>query len=656
MGKPENLNEQTKKIVPPQGIAEEVLRVATLSPNLVVFATDAQGILTYTDGLGLACFDAKPGDGVGQYIADFFGYTPPAHASVLKVLEGKSLYAVTPFRGRYFERRLVPTYGSGGNITGLVGVSGDVTEIQQTEEERDTQKELIQDLFASISDGVFIIDHEYTILQMNPAMEKMYAEYMPLLGKKCYVTAHCDNICPNCPTEKMFELKKQVTLEHYKQSDTDKPGMWLAHTAHPLFERKTGNISGAIIVIRDITVRKQNELELRKYQTELEELVDHRTHDLQLSEAKLRSILETSSAPISFIDWQGNITYVNQAYRTLFGYSESELYGKPALAFTADTNEVYQDFWDIVQGKIDFKSLTTRFIAKDGRIVWVDINASVVQNDDPKETLVVSIFTDVTARQQILEELQQTKTAAEEASQAKSLFLAMMNHELRTPLNGIIGLSEVLLNMNLPPKQLEYAKLIKASGHSLLILINDILDFSNIESGQFGLKSTEFSLHEMVESVIGTLMPRANEQNLELTVTFSTNVPRLVSGDQGRIRQVLLSLLDNGLKFTKTGSVQVCVSNESIQKNGVTIRFTVIDTGIGIPKERFPHIFQSFFQIDSSTSRIYGGIGIGLSISKKLVELMGGTIGVNSDVGKGTTFWFCIPLKCSPEILETVRH
>ena len=505
-------------------VAEEVLRVANLSPNLIVFATDAKGILTYTGGNGLTCFNAKPGDGVGQNIADFFGYTPSVLASVTKVLEGEPLYETIPFNGRYFERRLLPTYSPDGTITGLIGVSSDVTDHWETEEDRNSQKKLIHNLFLSISDGIFIIDTEYTILQTNPVMERMYAEYMPLVGKKCYETAQLDCICPDCPTTKMFEIKEQVSMEHYKQPDDNKPGMWLAHTAHPLFDDETGYMTGAIVVLRDITKRKQNDFELQQYRTELEARVEYRTH-----------------------------------------------------------------------------------------------------------------------------ELQQAKTIVEKANKVKSQFLSVMSHELRTPLNGVIGLSDVLLKMNLKPEQLEYVKLIKTSGHSLLILIDDILDFSNIQTEKFNLKNTEFNLHETVKSAVGILEVRANEQNLGLIVTFDTNVPQWVCGDQGRLRQVLLNLIDNGLKFTQTGGVQICVSHEESRNNSTVIRFEVVDSGIGIPEDLHDLLFQSFSQLDSSVSRKHGGIGLGLASSKKMIELMGGTIGVNSAEGEGTTVWFSIPFECPPD-------
>ena len=761
----------------PPGIADDLMRAVLLSPNVIVFATDTEGTLTYADGAGLAHLGAKPGEGVGQHVAEFFCYTSAVRANVMKVLrKGEPFSTTTTVRERYFECYFVPTFGSDGQVAGLIGFSTDVTEFNRHDEVQFVQSELLHNLFdsipeithvldrdlrilmanrssrnifqedlligahcykaitgsdtpcpicpvlrmyqsgnpeqaswydeqrdlyqelncypvrdqagnligavetaynvtekrkaqialeksetllhdtfASISDGIFVLDRDYTILRANPAMEVMYAEHMPLVGKKCYVTSFLDHICPDCPAEKMFECGKPVTTEHYEQPTTAKPGMWLDHTAYPILDKATGAITGAISVIRNVTERKEVELELQKYRTVLEELVNRRTHELTLSEARLRSILETSSAAISFADWQGNFSYINESYKKLFGYSENDLYGRPIIEFSEGTEEEHQGFWNILEGTADYNRLTTRLRAKDGRLIWTDINASVVRGTDPTETQLISVIVDVTERQQIVEELQRAKTAAEDASQAKSQFLATMSHEIRTPLNGVIGLSDLLLTTPLQPKQLEYAKLIKASGNTLLFLINDVLDFSKIEAGKFELDDAEFDLHNLVESVVGIMASKANEQNLELVATFGPTVPRPVRGDTGRLRQILINLVGNGLKFTQVGGVRIHVSTEELRDEGIVIRFEVIDNGIGIPQERLHRLFKPFSQVDASSARMYGGTGLGLAICKTLVELMGGTIGVHSTVGRGSTFWLSLPFGCSPGILECLR-
>ncbi len=240
-------------------------------------------------------------------------------------------------------------------------------------------------------------------------------------------------------------------------------------------------------------------------------------------------------------------------------------------------------------------------------------------------------------------DLQEAKCIAESANKAKSEFLANMSHELRTPLNGVIGMSELLSGTQLSPKQQEFVEACRNSGESLLKLINDILDFSKIEAGKLELENHEFDLEELVMDTISTMVWRTSEKNLELPCYIDPASRLVLKGDSYRLRQILVNLVGNAIKFTNIGEVVVRTQTVARQEDQITVRFTVFDTGIGISKDKLNKLFQSFSQIDASTTRNYGGTGLGLVISESLVQLMGGSIQVKSEVGTGSKFWFEIP-------------
>jgi signal transduction histidine kinase/CheY-like chemotaxis protein/HPt (histidine-containing phosphotransfer) domain-containing protein len=283
-----------------------------------------------------------------------------------------------------------------------------------------------------------------------------------------------------------------------------------------------------------------------------------------------------------------------------------------------------------------------RFVRKSGEIGWALARAASITYQGKRAILGISL--NVTDRKEMEIALQKAKKAAEVATQAKGDFLANMSHEIRTPMNGVIGMAGLLADTPLNPEQRDYVESIKSSADALMTIINDILDFSKVEAGKLELENMDFDIRSAVENMNDVLAVRAREKGLEYVWLLEPNVPTQLVGDPGRLRQVLINLIGNAIKFTPKGIVDLHISLVSETDNEVIIRFDIQDTGIGIPQDKLGAIFRPFTQADTSTTRKYGGTGLGLSISKHLTELMGGQIGAESVEGKGSTFWFTVKM------------
>jgi PAS domain S-box-containing protein len=360
---------------------------------------------------------------------------------------------------------------------------------------------------------------------------------------------------------------------------------------------------------------------------------------LRASEARYRHIVEAAGEGIVDVDRDYVITYANPALAALLGYTLEELIGRsvPSLVTAEDGERLLRNRQQRFQGDTSVQRYELTFRAKDGTARWVQVAGQVFRDAAGEVVSGTGVLTDITARKRAEAEL-------ERASRAKSEFVATMSHEIRTPLNGVIGLSSLLAGTPLSPQQQEYVAAIQASGAALLGLINDILDLSKIEAGRLTLEVQPIDLRQLVGEVVGLFATEARAKGLELSAAVDPAVPAALEGDVGRLRQVLLNLLGNAIKFTAQGEVVLAVSLVEESSAGVLVRVAVRDTGIGIVPEVQARLFEPFVQADGSTTRRYGGTGLGLAIVKRLVEAMGGQIGVESTPGQGSTFWFTVLL------------
>jgi PAS domain S-box-containing protein len=383
---------------------------------------------------------------------------------------------------------------------------------------------------------------------------------------------------------------------------------------------------------------------------EISKEVMERSDDLELTlqklynnESRLQAVLNTVLDGIITINHKGIIRSFNPAAEKIFGYMADEVIGKNISMlmpdpYTSNHDSYLANYLSTGVAKIIGIGREVTALRKDKTTFPMELGISEMQVDG--ERMFVGLIRDITARRESENQLYEVRMKAEHANLAKSQFLATMSHEIRTPLNGILGMAELLSHMDLNEKENRYVNTILASGELLLVLINDVLDFSKIEAGELELESIPVNINMLLSEITQLLCNRAGENNIELAVKCPENIPLAIITDPIRLRQILINLMANAIKFTKEGHVLLNISNVGMKEDKVRLRFEVIDTGIGIEKDKISNLFKEFSQADSSTTRRYGGTGLGLAICKKLVERMGGKIGVESKYGEGSIFWF----------------
>jgi PAS domain S-box-containing protein len=477
------------------------------------------------------------------------------------------------------------------------------------------------DLFENSTDAILTLDLDTRITSCNRATELLTGFTRDeMLTKKLF-----DLLTPESleRATEMLNLKLQGHASTtYEIELVAKHGRRIPLEVCTSLIEKDGKVVGIQGAARDISERKRAEEAVRA------------------SEQRYRSLFQRNMAGVFRTTLDGRFIDCNESFAQILGYSS------PAEVLRLHVQEFYADVGKrqlLISRLKEHKAVTSYELClrrKDGSHAWVLENASLVENGNGASPEIEGTVIDITERKRAEEEWRQAKEAAEAANRAKSEFLANVSHEIRTPLNGVMGMAELALETPLNPEQREYLEAIKSSADSLLRVINDILDFSKIEARELDLDSVEFRLPDTLGEALKPVAVRAQQKGLELCLEISPAVPDILQGDPGRLRQVLINLLGNATKFTKHGEVVLTVEKESEDLPNLCLHFSVRDTGIGIPPEKYQVVFAPFAQADGSTKRKFNGTGLGLTICARLVEMMGGKIWLESEVGKGSTFHF----------------
>ncbi|HSY58057.1 MAG TPA: response regulator [Terriglobales bacterium] len=503
-------------------------------------------------------------------------------------------------------------------------LKAEVAERKQAQRTLEERTAFLNSLVENSPVGIVVINVDDSVQLCNPAFEKIFGfRQADIVGK------------PLIELLAIPELRGEI--------DANKKALMLGRTTHTVTQRRRsdgtsadveafsvpllseGTQTGALLLYLDITERKKAEL-AREDRANF-----------------LNSLIERIPLGVLVLNPDFRVEMCNLAFEKIFLYRREEiLHRHTARLIPASLRDEAQAHRDALEsGKT--LHVTTQRRRSDGSSVDVEVFSAILRETGGM-TRYLMLYQDITERKLADQALHQAKDAAEAASRAKSEFVANVSHEIRTPMNGIIGMTELALDTALTAEQREYLGMVKTSAASLLTLINDILDFSKIEAGKFDLDVRDFSLRAIIEEMMKALEFRAREKSLELVWRVAPEVPDRLTGDAGRMRQVLVNLVGNALKFTEHGKVAVEIETEPASaEDSAILHFRVRDTGIGISAEQQAMVFGAFTQADSSTTRKYGGTGLGLAITTRLVDLMGGKIWLESELGAGSVFHFTVP-------------
>ncbi|MBX9933801.1 MAG: PAS domain S-box protein [Methylobacterium sp.] len=523
----------------------------------------------------------------------------------------------------------------------LVAMARDITDLKRIEREVAESEACYRLLADNSTDMITHMDLAGRRLFVSPGSRDLLG-YAPeeLLGTSPYQMLHPDDVeglrgVLGRLTSGAVERAVNVNRLRHRNGDW----IWVEASLR-LLRSEDGRPVGFVASIRSIEERRRSENALRD------------------SEARYRMLAETTSDVIVKLDLSFSRDYVSPSCRAVFGYDPAELLGADASLLMHPDNvaDVRERAERLLAGALegDYDNVTYRMRHKDGRWIWVENRVGLVRDEATghAQGLVCSIR-DVSERQRQADELRAAKEAAElarthadAASRAKTDFLATMSHEIRTPLNAIIGFTGLIMDKGdeLPPVVRRQVELVQSAGAALLTVVDDILDFSKVEAGAIELEQRPFALGALIDNCLSIMRGTLRAGAVEVRANLDPGLPRGVVGDEARLRQILLNLLNNAGKFTHEGYIALSVRHEASSAKGERLRFSISDTGMGIPIEKQARLFERFSQADSSITRDFGGTGLGLAICKRLVELMDGEIGVFSEEKRGSTFWFTLTL------------
>ena len=620
-------------------VSEEKLAITLNSIGDAVIATDAEARVTLLNPLAEQLTGWTQAEARGRPVDEIFHIInkETRHLATIPVfdalehgtIQGLANHTVLIARdGRESDvaDSCSPIRDRDGQVVGAVLVFRDVTEEYAVQQALRDQQFYTRSLIESNIDALMTTDPSGIITDVNQQMEALTGCTRDELIGAPFKNYFTDPERAEAGIKRVLGEKKVANYELTARARDGKETV-VSYNAATFYD-SNGKLQGVFAAARDVTELKVAE-ELQR-----------------VSSAYARSLIEASLDSLVTISAQGKITDVNEASVLATGVPREQLIGKDFSDYFTEPDKAREGYQKAFsEGLVRDYPLAIRHTT--GRIMDVLYNAAVYKDDKGNVLGVFAAARDVTERKhmdQVLHEkgieLERAKAVAEKANLAKSDFLSNMSHEIRTPMNAIIGMSYLVLKTELTPRQRDHIRKIQGSSRHLLGIINDILDFSKIEAGKLAVEHTEFELEKVLDNVADLIAEKTAAKGLELVFNVDRNVPRYLIGDPLRLGQILINYSNNAVKFTEQGEVDIVIRIKEEADKEVLLYCSVRDTGIGLTEEQMGRLFQSFSQADNSTTRKFGGTGLGLVIAKKLAELMGGEVGVESEPGKGSTFWF----------------